>query len=158
MVVLGRGAVSAARLRVGWLSGRGTARAEDAQGTPTQSHISPSILVYEEYTPFPKHLYTSSPQPSPAAPAQTSSSLLLPSLELSDTIVYEPQIRSLPKPCREDPTPRRAGEGAEAVLGADPVLDLGPEAAAPPPRRRERSPRSHGGRQGIFLFIYIYIL
>ena len=33
------------RLRVG---GRGAARAEDAQGTPTQSHISPSILVYEE--------------------------------------------------------------------------------------------------------------
>jgi len=29
-------------------SGRGTARAEDAQGTPTQSHISPSILVYED--------------------------------------------------------------------------------------------------------------
>ena len=27
-------------------SGRGTARAEDAQGTPT--HISPSILVYED--------------------------------------------------------------------------------------------------------------
>jgi len=27
--------------------GRGAARAEDAQGTPTQSHISPSILVYE---------------------------------------------------------------------------------------------------------------
>ena len=26
-----------------------TARAEDAQGTPTQSHISPSILVYEDY-------------------------------------------------------------------------------------------------------------
>ena len=38
------------RLRVGWLNefGRGAARAEDAQGTPTQSHISPSILVYEE--------------------------------------------------------------------------------------------------------------
>ena len=39
------------RLRVGWLNGvvgRGTARAEDAQGTPTQSHISPSILVYED--------------------------------------------------------------------------------------------------------------
>ena len=34
------------RPRVG--SGRGTTRAEDAQGTPTQSHISPSILVYEE--------------------------------------------------------------------------------------------------------------
>ena len=30
------------------LSGRGTARADDAQGTPTQSHISPSILVYED--------------------------------------------------------------------------------------------------------------
>jgi len=29
-------------------SGRGTTRAEDVQGTPTQSHISPSILVYEE--------------------------------------------------------------------------------------------------------------
>ena len=29
-------------------SGRGTARAEDAQGTPTQSHISPSILLYED--------------------------------------------------------------------------------------------------------------
>jgi len=32
------------RLRVG----RGTTRADDAQGTPTQSHTSPSILVYEE--------------------------------------------------------------------------------------------------------------
>ena len=32
-----------------WLdSGRGAARAEDAQGTPTQSHISPSILSYGE--------------------------------------------------------------------------------------------------------------
>jgi len=30
------------------LSGRGTTRTEDAQGTPTQSHISPSKLVYEE--------------------------------------------------------------------------------------------------------------
>ena len=29
-------------------TGRGTTRAEDAQGTPTQSHISPSILVYED--------------------------------------------------------------------------------------------------------------
>ena len=28
--------------------GRGTTRAEDAQGTPTHSHISPSILVYED--------------------------------------------------------------------------------------------------------------
>ena len=41
------------RLRVGLLnrlSGRGTARAEDAQGTPTQSHISPSIPVHEDKT------------------------------------------------------------------------------------------------------------
>jgi len=38
------------------LSGRGTTRAEDAQGTPTQSHISPSILEYEEYTPLARHL------------------------------------------------------------------------------------------------------
>ena len=29
-------------------SGRGTTRAEDAQRTPTQSYISPSIQVYEE--------------------------------------------------------------------------------------------------------------
>ena len=29
-------------------SWRGAARAEDAEGTPTQSHIPPSILVYEE--------------------------------------------------------------------------------------------------------------
>ena len=29
-------------------SGRGTTRAEDAQGTPTQSHVSPSKLVYED--------------------------------------------------------------------------------------------------------------
>jgi len=36
------------RLRVGWLSGRGTTRAEDAQGTPTQRHVSPRILVYED--------------------------------------------------------------------------------------------------------------
>ena len=42
------------RLRVGWLNGfssigRGAARAEDAQGTPTQSHISPSVPVYIEF-------------------------------------------------------------------------------------------------------------
>jgi len=38
------------RLRVGWLNGlRGVTRAEDAQRTPTQSRISPSILVYEDY-------------------------------------------------------------------------------------------------------------
>ena len=30
-------------------SERGAERAEDAQGTPTQSHIQSSTLVYEEY-------------------------------------------------------------------------------------------------------------
>ena len=30
------------------LSGRGAARAEDAQETPNQSHTSPSRLVYED--------------------------------------------------------------------------------------------------------------
>ena len=30
------------------ISGWGVAREEDAQGTPTQSHISPSIRVYED--------------------------------------------------------------------------------------------------------------
>jgi len=29
-------------------AGRGTTRAEDVQGTPTQSHILSSILVYED--------------------------------------------------------------------------------------------------------------
>ena len=32
-------------------TGRGAARTEDAQGTPTQSHVSPSILVYEDTPP-----------------------------------------------------------------------------------------------------------
>ena len=32
-----------------YLSGRGAARAEDAQTTPTESHVSPSILVYEDH-------------------------------------------------------------------------------------------------------------
>jgi len=31
------------------LSGRGTTREEDGHGTPTQSHISPRMLVYEDY-------------------------------------------------------------------------------------------------------------
>ena len=36
--------------RLGWLdhSRKCTARAEDAQGTPTQSHISPSIPVFQD--------------------------------------------------------------------------------------------------------------
>ena len=33
-------------------SGRGAARAEDAQEMPTQSHISPSIQVYEDIANF----------------------------------------------------------------------------------------------------------
>jgi len=32
-----------------YLAERGTTRAGDAHGTPTQSRISPSILVYEDY-------------------------------------------------------------------------------------------------------------
>ena len=38
------------RLRVDWLNGfwRGAARAEDAQGTPIQSHLSTNLLAYEE--------------------------------------------------------------------------------------------------------------
>ena len=31
-----------------WYYGKGTTREEDAQGTPPQSHTSPSILVYED--------------------------------------------------------------------------------------------------------------
>ena len=42
----GRDCVKSLRSSYTGLYGRGTARAEDAQGTPTQSHISPSILVY----------------------------------------------------------------------------------------------------------------
>ena len=35
--------------RCSWdLSGRGSTRVKDAQGTPTQSHISPHTLVYED--------------------------------------------------------------------------------------------------------------
>ena len=39
--------------------GRGTARAEDAQGTPTQSRIPPSILVYEDNQVYSNTKYTS---------------------------------------------------------------------------------------------------
>ena len=34
---------------VGSTAGRGAARAEDAQGTPTQSRTLPCVLVYEGY-------------------------------------------------------------------------------------------------------------
>ena len=37
------------RLNVSWLNvGRGSMRAGDAQETPTQSHVPPSILLYED--------------------------------------------------------------------------------------------------------------
>jgi len=36
----------------------GTTRAEDAQGTPTQSHITPSILVYEDEKSAKENSYT----------------------------------------------------------------------------------------------------
>ena len=32
-------------------SGSGTTRAENAQGSPTQSHITPSILIHEDNIP-----------------------------------------------------------------------------------------------------------
>ena len=32
------------------ISGRGAARAEDSQGAPAQSHVSPSIQAYEDET------------------------------------------------------------------------------------------------------------
>ena len=37
------------------LSGRGAATEESAHGTPTQSHISPRILVYEDKEKGNKH-------------------------------------------------------------------------------------------------------
>ena len=40
----GRGQILASAFRMG------AARAEDAQGTPTRSHISPSMLAYEDKT------------------------------------------------------------------------------------------------------------
>ena len=44
--------VTSDRLRVGWLnafsSGRGAAKAGDAQGTPTPSHIAPNIPVNKD--------------------------------------------------------------------------------------------------------------
>jgi len=39
---------------VGSTDGRGTTRAEDAQGIPTQMPMSPSILVYEDDLEFPE--------------------------------------------------------------------------------------------------------
>ena len=39
------------------VSGRGTTRAEDAQETPTQSYISPSMLVHEEQPEPGEHVF-----------------------------------------------------------------------------------------------------
>jgi len=68
------------RLRVG----RGAARAEDAQGKPTQSRISPSILVHEDNKAALVHLEWLDPKPETRNPkpetrntqASFSSSLL----------------------------------------------------------------------------------
>ena len=117
------------RLRVG----RGTARVEDAQGTPTQSHISPSMLVYEdkpgcfpsmlEYEDKLGYFHVEDPQTSrrPETGGEHQHRMLIRqvgtllvflllfcfvtlvtgprrsmSLKLSDTRVYEPQIRAVP--------------------------------------------------------------
>jgi len=89
-----------------------TTRAEYAQGSPNQSHISPSILVYEDLTSLtslvgPGSVYRDGGKDCFKAPASmlrrvrtgplldfevfvSSSSLLLSGLELSDTKVSEP--------------------------------------------------------------------
>ena len=66
---------------------RGTTRAEDAEGTPTQSHISPSILVYQDNIPEPRptpnlvtkktrtpRRKTSLVEPTPLSPVREASS------------------------------------------------------------------------------------
>ena len=58
---------------------RGAAREEDAQGTPTQSHVSPSILVYEEKIRLRAGIYahniTSQVPVQPYSPAALSASI-----------------------------------------------------------------------------------
>ena len=81
------------RLRVGWLNGRGAASAEDVQGTPTQSDISPSIPVYEDYHAPRGHDSLSARFFFFTLVTGPRRSL---SLKLSDTRVYEPQIRPGP--------------------------------------------------------------
>jgi len=51
-------------------AGRGAARAEDAQGTPAQSHISPSILGHEDN---PRDPTVGRPQGQKGAPADVLS-------------------------------------------------------------------------------------
>ena len=69
------------RLRACWLNGFsfitstgawGTTRAEDAQATPTQSHISPSILVYWGGVPLPADVGAAPPLDHLAGPAAFS--------------------------------------------------------------------------------------
>ena len=61
----------------------GTTRAEDAQGTPTQSHLSPSILIGEDKPLHEKRSAAS----LLLSPHFFASSLSLSSMELSDTQV-----------------------------------------------------------------------
>jgi len=61
-------------------------------GTDPESHITECTLVYEENRPQPASAHDAGKH-SEMAP--TPSSLLLSSLELSDTKVYEPYIRAL---------------------------------------------------------------
>ena len=56
-------------------------RAEDAQGTPSQSHISPSILFYEAKLIHPGDL-------TPSRPKSSSSLSVLSSLAISDPTCY----------------------------------------------------------------------
>jgi len=77
----------------GQLSGRGTATAEDAQGTPTQSHVSPSILVYEEQICRASYTASTTPFSSRCAPtgrwsADTSSRSEVHTLPPSRSEVY----------------------------------------------------------------------
>ena len=80
------------RLRVGWLngSGRGTTRAEDAQGTPTQSHLSPNILASEDNIRPTLNRFSSRGNHQNTGFMVHTFFFFLSSLELSDTNVYEP--------------------------------------------------------------------
>jgi len=81
-----------------WLSGKdpkGTARAEYAQGTPTQSHTSPNILVYKD------KLFKLLPLRSAAAGAGASA---LPSLgALPPIAILVKDTRLVPRPQHPNP-------------------------------------------------------
>ena len=57
------------------LSGRGAASTEDAQGTPTQSHISPSILVYANKGHLPEKRLKPRPESGVFMPSSLDSGL-----------------------------------------------------------------------------------